>query len=237
MSRLFALVPAAGGGSRFGGTHPKQSAPLAGRVLLACTLDRLQNALELDGVVVVIAADDSHYDRLIGARRGVTVVREGGRTRSETVRNGLHAMAATCRDDDWILVHDAARPCVPHAALKRLVARLEHDAVGGLLAIPTADTLKRADGNADAPRVLRTEDRAQLWQAQTPQMFRMSVLTRAMALPAALDCTDEAQAVEALGLAPRLVNGSSANIKVTYPDDLPLVAAILAAQANDEQSP
>jgi len=235
-ARLIALVPAAGGGSRFGGTLPKQYAPLAGRPLLACTLDRLRDALDLHGIAVAIAPDDLLYDRLIGAREGVTVLRCGGSGRSDTVRNALRAMAATCHDDDWILVHDAARPCVPRDALERLVAQLEHETAGGLLAIPAADTLKRSDGNGDAPRVLRTEDRAGLWQAQTPQMFRYGMLARACAHPAARECTDEAQAVEALGVAPRLVRGSVANLKVTFPDDLHLAAAILASQATFESA-
>jgi len=232
--RLFALVPAAGGGSRFGAASPKQYARLAGRPLLACTLDRLRDALRLDGIAVAIARDDVHFDREIGARDGVTVLRCGGATRSDTVRNALRALAGTCRDDDWMLVHDAARPCASREALARLVAQLGDDSVGGLLAIPVADTLKRGDADAAAPRVVRTEDRAQLWQAQTPQMFRYGLLVRAMAHAAARDCTDEAQAVEALGMSPRLVRGSLANLKVTFPDDLHLAAAILAAQVNEE---
>ena len=127
-ARLIALVPAAGGGVRFGATIPKQYASLAGRPLLACTLDRLRDGLDLHGIAVAIAPDDLHYDRLIGVRDGVTVLRSGGPRRADTVRNALQAMAAMCRDDDWILVHDAARPCVPRAALQRLVAQLEHDA-------------------------------------------------------------------------------------------------------------
>jgi 2-C-methyl-D-erythritol 4-phosphate cytidylyltransferase len=235
-ARLIALVPAAGGGSRFGGTLPKQYALLAGRPLLACTLDRLRDALDLHGIAVAIAPEDLHYDRLIGVREGVTVLRCGGPGRPDTVRNALQAMARTCDDDDWVLVHDAARPCVPRDALARLVAQLEHDVMGGLLAIPVADTLKCGDGDPDAPRVLRTEDRAGLWQAQTPQMFRYGLLARACANPAARECTDEAQAVEAQGLAPRLIRGSVANLKVTFPDDLHLAAAILASQATFESA-
>jgi 2-C-methyl-D-erythritol 4-phosphate cytidylyltransferase len=237
-SRLFALVPAAGGGSRFGAAVPKQYAPLAGRPMLAWTLSRLRAALDLRSIVVALAPEDDRYDREIGAGECVTVLRCGGRTRSDTVRNALQALASTCGDDDWILVHDAARPCVPQEALARLVAQVSDDAVGGLLAIPVADTLKRADGAGDgeAPRVLRTEDRAGLWQAQTPQMFRYGILVRALARPAAAECTDEAQAVESLGLSPRLVRGSLANIKVTFPDDLDLAAAILASQATQKDS-
>jgi len=233
-ARLIALVPAAGGGSRFGGTTPKQYAPLAGRPLLAHTLDRLHDALDLHGIAIAIAPDDLRYDREIGVRDGVMVLRCGGSTRSDTVLNALEALAGTCRDDDWILVHDAARPCVPRDALARLVAHLDHDAVGGLLAVPVADTLKRGDGDVDVPRVVRTESRAALWQAQTPQMFRFGVLMRALAHPAASECTDEAQAVEALGLSPLLVRGSQANLKVTFPDDLGLAVAILASQATSE---
>jgi 2-C-methyl-D-erythritol 4-phosphate cytidylyltransferase len=236
--RLFALVPAAGGGSRFGAAIPKQYAQLAGQSLLAWTLARLRAALDLHAIVVALAPDDDRYDREIGAREGVSVLRCGGRTRSDTVRNALSNMADTCGDDDWILVHDAARPCVPADALARLVAEVGDDAVGGLLAIPVADTLKRADDaeHGAASRVLRTESRTGLWQAQTPQMFRFGVLVRALAHPAASECTDEAQAVERLGLAPRLVRGSLANIKVTFSDDIGLAAAILASQATHEGS-
>jgi len=232
-SRLFALVPAAGGGSRFGAAVPKQYALLAGKPLLTWTLARLRAALDLRAIIVALAPDDDRFDVEVGARDAITVLRCGGRTRSDTVRNALLALAGTCGDDDWILVHDAARPCVPQEALARLVAQVSNDPVGGLLAIPVADTLKRADGDGDggAPRVLRTENRAGLWQAQTPQMFRYGVLVRALAHPAASECTDEAQAVEGLGLAPRLVRGSLANIKVTFPGDLELAAAILASQA------
>jgi 2-C-methyl-D-erythritol 4-phosphate cytidylyltransferase len=238
MSRLFALVPAAGGGSRFGAAVPKQYAQLAGQPLLAWTLARLRAALDLRTIVVALAPDDDRYDREIGACEAVIVLRCGGRTRSETVRNALQALAGTCGDGDWILVHDAARPCVTQEALARLVAQVSDDPVGGLLAIPVADTLKRADSANDgaAPRVLRTENRAGLWQAQTPQMFRYGVLVRALAHPAASECTDEAQAVERLGLAPWIVRGNLSNIKVTFPEDLDLAAAILASQATQKGS-
>jgi 2-C-methyl-D-erythritol 4-phosphate cytidylyltransferase len=123
---------------------------------------------------------------------------------------------------------------VPRDALARLVEHLRDEPVGGLLAVPVADTLKRSDADADAPRVAATVPRAGLWQAQTPQMFRYGVLLRAFAPDAALECTDEAQAVEAAGYAPRLVRGSPANLKITFADDLALAAAILAAQAGEE---
>jgi len=238
--RLLALVPAAGGGARFGADRPKQYADLAGRPLVARTLDRLATALSLDALLVAIAPDDALYDALIGTRPDVEVLRCGGGTRAETVANALATLASRCADDDWVLVHDAARPCVPAAALQRLVGELGDDQVGGLLAVPLADTLKREDPEIPA-RVLRTEARAGLWQAQTPQMFRYGVLRRALAATSAAAATDEAQAVEALAAAggctrPWLVAGSSLNLKVTYPADLALAAAILALQENQESS-
>ena len=231
---MIALVPAAGGGRRFGGNIPKQYALLAGRAVLACTLDRLATALSPLPVIVALAADDIYYDSVVGVRDGVETLRCGGDTRAATVANALAALAARCGDDDWILVHDAARPCVPVAAVLRLAAELGSDAVGGLLAVPAADTLKREDP-AHPGRVLRTEERAGIWQAQTPQMFRFGILRAAFALPGALATTDEAQAVEALAATgacarPRLVSGSAQNLKVTYPSDIALVEAILASQ-------
>lgn len=231
MPDLYAVIPAAGGGTRFGRALPKQYAMLAGQPVLAHALDRLQQSLPLHAVVVAIASDDAHYGRAIGARAGIEGVRCGGGSRSETVRNALHALVARCRSDDWILVHDAARPCVPRDALLRLVEALRDDAVGGLLALPLADTLKLADRAGEAGAVVAaTQDRSRLWRAQTPQMFRFGVLKEALDRDAAGTATDEAQAVERLGHRPRLVLGSAENIKVTYPDDLALAAAILGAQ-------
>ena len=234
MTPRLALVPAAGGGRRFGGEAPKQYALIAGRAVLACTLDRLASALSLLPVVVALAPDDNYYDAVIGARSGVETLRCGGETRAATVANALAALAGKCGDDDWVLVHDAARPCVPVDAVLRLTTTLARDAVGGLLAVPIADTLKREDP-AHSGRVLCSEERAGIWQAQTPQMFRFGILRAAFALPGALLTTDEAQAVEALAATgacapPHLVTGSAQNIKVTYPSDLALAAAILATQ-------
>ncbi len=176
-ARRIALVPAAGGGSRFGGALPKQYADLGGRPLLERTIDALVGALDLDVVFVALAPDDELFAERTRQRRNVEPLFCGGATRADTVANALTALAGRCDDDDWLLVHDAARPCVPAAALHRLVAELADDPVGGLLAIPVADTLKREDREIPA-RVLRTEDRAGLWQAQTPQMFRYGVLRR-----------------------------------------------------------
>jgi len=233
-TRLIAIVPAAGGGSRFGARLPKQYADLAGRPVLARTLDRLADALPLAATLVALSPGDDHYAARVGVRKHVTALHCGGATRGETVRNALAALAPHASPQDWVVVHDAARPCVPPDALSRLVDLLRGDPVGGLLAIPVADTLKRGDGTTPA-RVLSTADRTGLWQAQTPQMFRYGILREAFAADAALAATDESQAVEALAAArglprPRLVVGSAQNIKITFPHDLTLAAAILAAQ-------
>ncbi len=235
--RLIGLVPAAGGGSRFGGAGPKQYADLDGAPVLLRTLQRLESALDLHRLCVAIAPDDRRCRNALGVLGDrVEILPCGGETRASTVRNVLDAIHDACADDDWVLVHDAARPCVPADALRRLVAELHADAVGGLLALPVADTLKRAAGpGVSMPRVARTEDRQGLWQAQTPQMFRFGLLRRALQAEGATDVTDEAQAIERLAAQgacamPRLVSGSALNVKITYPADLALAAAILRLQ-------
>lgn len=232
-ARRFVVVPAAGSGSRLRGPVPKQYADVGGRPLIERTLERLA-ILDADAIVVALAPDDSDFARRIAPIPNVEAMRCGGATRADTVRNALATLAARSAEDDWILVHDAARPCVPREALARLVDEIDEDRVGGLLALPLADTLKRGDGEAPS-RVIRTEDRKGLWLAQTPQMFRYGLLRSAYALDAAREATDDAQAIEHLAATgacamPRLVVGSAANIKVTYPDDLALAAALLAHQ-------
>jgi 2-C-methyl-D-erythritol 4-phosphate cytidylyltransferase len=230
VTRIVVLVAAAGGGARFGSATPKQYALLDGEPVILRTLSRLR-ALEPDAMRVALAADDREYERIAGRPDDVAILRCGGPTRAHTVASAVETLARDYDARDWIAVHDAARPCVPVDALARLVEALEGDDVGGLLAIPVADTLKRGEAFADAPRVEATVPRTGLWQAQTPQVFRLGVLRRAFAREGAMQCTDESQAVEALGLAPRLVRGSAANIKITYPEDLPLASAILSSQS------
>lgn len=224
--RYYALIPAAGNGSRFRGDSPKQYWKLDGKPVLVHSIERLAAAIPLQEMHVAVAPGDRWFDEVIGARPGVSVLRCGGATRGETVRN-LLAKLSGAQDDDWILIHDAVRPCIDPASLARLQEELEHDDVGGLLALPLVGTLKRAGLGG---RSVRSEPREDLWCAQTPQMFRYGVLRDALARPGATHCTDEAQAVEALGLKPRLVTGSPTNLKITYPDDLTLAAAIMAAQ-------
>jgi 2-C-methyl-D-erythritol 4-phosphate cytidylyltransferase len=228
-SRLFGLVPAAGAGARFRADTPKQYAEIAGRPLLHHALRALASHPAIEVVFVVLAVDDQRFSRLDWSAFGdrVAPLFCGGPTRRDSVMNGLIAMADTVNPDDWVLVHDAARPCLDDATLGRLIDALSGDEVGGILAVPVADTLKRA---GDDGRIAATEARDGLWQAQTPQMFRHGVLARALA--GAGDVTDEAAAVEALGLRPRLVQGSSRNLKVTYPEDVAVAAALLAGASN-----
>jgi len=231
--KYYAVIPAAGTGSRFGAETPKQYLPLAGKPVMLHSLERLRAALPLAMIYVVVAHDDRMFDAEIGEQPGVTVLRCGGGTRAASVRNGLDAIAQA-QSDDWVLVHDAVRPCVDRASLIRLQTELAGDDVGGLLAIPISSTLKRADVVAanGAPRSVRTEARDGLWNAQTPQMFRYALLRKALSRPGAEQATDEAHAVEELGARPRLVQGSGTNIKITFPDDLKLAEAILAAERN-----
>lgn len=224
MPRHYAIVPAAGSGARFGSEVPKQYLPLAGLPLIYHALAALCASPRIDRVWVVLSPGDEWWGAYdwcaLGAK--LEAVFCGGATRAATVGNGLAAAAGVVADDDWVLVHDAARPCLSQAMLDALCDELADDPVGGLLAVPVADTLKRADGRQ---RVVATEPRDALWQAQTPQMFRYRLLCDALAASGAL--TDEAGAVEAAGFAPRLVRADTSNLKVTYPADLRLAELIL----------
>jgi 2-C-methyl-D-erythritol 4-phosphate cytidylyltransferase len=215
MAEFFALVPAAGSGSRFGGELPKQYAPLAGKPLIHHALATLCANSGIATVFVVLAPDDGCWHGYDWSPFGAKLqpLFCGGRTRAESVLNGL--LASELEPDDWVLVHDAARPCLGRVQLARLMDELRDDEVGGILAVLVADTLKRADA---AGRIAATESREGLWQAQTPQMFRAGLL--AQALQRAGNVTDEASAVEALGLRPKLVEGGTGNFKVTYAQDL-----------------
>lgn len=226
--RRVALLPAAGTGSRAGLAQPKQYEPLAGRPLMAHAIGRLARHPRIDLAAVVIAASDAWFDRYPWQvwAPGLVVLRCGGATRAETVLNGLRALAQRVDPDDWVLVHDAARPCLSNALIDRLLDELGEDPVGGIAALPVADTLKRA-GTDD--RIDATVSRETLWQAQTPQMFRHAVLREALERSDPERVTDEASAIEAAGLRPRLVPGDAANLKVTYPGDLELAARLLAA--------
>lgn len=224
MPRYFAIVPAAGSGSRFGAERPKQYLTLLGRPLIFHTLAALCACPDIERVWVVLSPDDEYWRRYDWTDLGpkLETVLCGGATRAESVANGLAAAALAAADDDWILVHDAARPCLTPGMLGALVEELSDDPVGGILAVPVADTLKRADAEQ---RVAATEPRDGLWQAQTPQMFRYGLLGEA--LTRCREVTDEAGAVEAMGLKPKLVLGDTTNLKVTFPADLAMAEWIL----------
>jgi len=228
-TRRYALIAAAGMSARFGGGLPKQYAPIAGVPLLAHTIAALNRSIVLEAIFVVLAPGDKHYAELIGSVAGVVAVYEGGASRGESVRNGLAAVGKRAGAEDWVLVHDAVRPCIDVTTLNRLLHELEDETVGGLLAVPLCDTLKRAEVGAGV-RAASTEPRNGLWCAQTPQMFRYAILNHALRRADVAQLLDEAQAVEALGVKPRLVQGSPANIKVTYPEDIAVAEAILAGR-------
>jgi 2-C-methyl-D-erythritol 4-phosphate cytidylyltransferase len=235
-ARCFALVPCAGVGARAGATGPKQYAALAGRPLVAWTLDALARVEALAATLVVLAPGDTRFEALGLARAGVAVARAGGATRADSVAGGLSALLDLgARPDDWVLVHDAARCLVTPEAVLRLIEACRDDAVGGLLALPVADTLKRSTvGPVNGECVETTVPRTANWAAQTPQMFRIGVLREALrsslARPA-LAITDEAGAIEAQGLQPRLVRGDVENLKVTWPEDFTLAERLLRSRA------
>lgn len=228
MSRFFAIVPAAGGGSRMGAERPKQYLDLLGRPMIWHALAALVQVPRLAVVYVVLAPEDLWWDRFDWSDFGerLQVLRMGGATRAMSVSNALGALAQQISPQDWVLVHDAARACVQAEHVDCMLDVLQADPVGGLLAVPVADTLKRQTGDG---RVECTVARDGLWQAQTPQMFRYNLLVRALAESA--DVTDEAGAIEALGLVPRLVAAEASNFKITYPQDLALAAHILLARS------
>lgn len=232
--RYFALIPAAGIGARLGADIPKQYMPLAGRPMLTHVLTTFAAASVISHVFVVVSADDGYIDELMVAaphlQGRVSVLFNGGTSRRESVLNGLQAIRQLVGDDDWMLVHDAARPGLTGGLIEHLIEALQDDPVGGLLALPVVDTLKRSDQQA---RVAQTVERTALWAAQTPQMFRYSLLLRALmrALASADAVTDEAGAVELLGLLPRLVEGSPRNFKVTLPHDVALAEMFLKEES------
>ncbi|WP_131111167.1 2-C-methyl-D-erythritol 4-phosphate cytidylyltransferase [Sulfuricystis thermophila] len=223
--KYHALIPAAGGGTRMGGGTPKQYLPLTGRPLIWHTLKTLTGVAAIDHVHVVLAPEDEFWGGYDWSdfKGRLTVWHCGGATRAESVIHGLRALQSLVAGDDWVLVHDAARCCLTVEHVGKLLAEVGDDPVGGLLAVPVADTLKRAQTDG---RVAGTVAREGLWQAQTPQMFRYRMLLEALErMP---EVTDEAGAIEAMGLHPKLVAADMTNLKVTWPLDLQLAEWILA---------
>jgi 2-C-methyl-D-erythritol 4-phosphate cytidylyltransferase len=221
MPDCYALIPAAGSGSRMGSEIPKQYQMLAGVPLIRHAIDVMCAHAQLRQTFVVLAPQDVFFRQHDWSQyQGrLEPLYCGGATRATSVLNGLMAMADALDPDDWVLVHDAARPCLSAQLIDHLLSEIGDDKVGGLLALPVVDTLKRADSQQ---RVLGTTARDDLWQAQTPQMFRYRLLLEALRSARPERVTDEASAIEQLGLKPRLVLGSPGNLKVTWPGDAAL---------------
>jgi 2-C-methyl-D-erythritol 4-phosphate cytidylyltransferase len=225
MPKVFAIVPAAGQGTRIGDAVPKQYLPVGGKPLMFHSIEALASVPRIGCVCVVLSPLDRHWGQHDWSAfpDKIEPIFAGGAHRAETVRNALDQLGDRVAKDDWILVHDAARPCITTELVEQFLDEIGDDPVGGLLAMPVADTLKSADENL---RVAATIPRLHLWRAQTPQMFRRDLLRRG--LESRPDATDESQAVEAIGYnAPRLVQGENSNIKVTFAEDLFLAEMIL----------
>lgn len=233
MPKFFALIPAAGSGSRMGNELPKQYLPLDNRPMIYHAINMLCRSQLITGVFVILAPSDSEWCKYDWSEFSEKLIALscGGNTRAESVLNGLTAAKQRNLVDanDWILVHDAARPCLASNQVEKLIDALVDDEVGGLLAVPVADTLKRSDTEY---RIACTKSRENLWQAQTPQMFRYDLLTKALHNMTNINITDDASAVEALGFHPKLVLSDAYNFKVTYPQDLALAELIIQKRKN-----
>lgn len=227
MSRNIALIPAAGVGARFGAGKPKQYVAINGKTVLQHTVDIFLNHPQIHHVAVVLSPQDCVFQTASNDK--ISLLHCGGETRAETVRNGVDALLenGTATADDNVLVHDAARCCLPPEALSRLIEQAGNAPAGGILAVPVADTLKRAGA---ANQIAATVSRSGLWQAQTPQLFQAALLQRALRAEDLSAVTDEASAVEAVGMQPLLVEGDSRNLKLTLPQDEYIVRLLLGAK-------
>ncbi|TBW54458.1 2-C-methyl-D-erythritol 4-phosphate cytidylyltransferase [Marinobacter halodurans] len=221
------VVPAAGIGQRMQADRPKQYLQLRQRYILDITLSRLLDTGLFAGAMVPLHPDDRWFVGSDSASDARILTCTGGGDRSDSVLSGLDALAGRLSDDDWVLVHDVARPCVAAEDIRRLIVGLGEGDIGGLLAAPVSDTIKRQAADADS--VSETVDRRALWRAFTPQQFRYGLLRTALgrARDRGVAVTDESSALEAMGYAPKLVRGRTDNIKITVPEDLPLAGWIL----------
>lgn len=228
----WAVVPAAGFGTRMQAAAAKQYLALLGKTVLDHTLTRLTTYACFEKTVVAVSADDTVWPTTAWATHPGVISTLGGQDRVHSVLNGLVALQSYAKSSDWVLVHDAARPCITHADLDTLISQVGADAVGGLLGAPVRDTMKRTDA---AHRITDTQERNNLWHAYTPQMFRYGVLVDAIhqALAKKYTVTDEASAVEFSGATPLMVAGRMDNIKITYPNDILLAAFYLEQQQRE----
>lgn len=231
-AKYWVIIPAAGSGSRMQNTVPKQYLEVLGKTIIEHTIDVFHNSSQIHQVMVCLPEGDSVFQKLDIAKSSKLAAVEGGSCRAQSVFKGLLALDAS--DDDWVLVHDAARPCFSAELLSKLITELADDKVGGIMAIPAKDTLKLADSDN---RINTTVDRSTIWQAQTPQMFRFRLLKESLgsALKESVEVTDEASALESAGYQPRLVEGDTRNLKVTTPEDLVFVEFLLGLKASTMQ--
>ena len=232
-NKCWAIVPAAGIGQRMGHATPKQYLNLAGKAVIEWSLERLLSCTAVEKIVVAVQSDDDRWSKLSCAHHPSIETVAGGAERFDSVCQGLTALKNIATPDDWILVHDAVRPCITAAAVNSLLDSIHGHGVGGLLAFPMRETLKKVDEHHD---VIGTLNRGELWAAQTPQVFRHNVLKQALdyCQQHSIFATDESMAVEALGLKPKVVLGSVDNIKITWPEDLTLAALLLLVQGKGE---
>ena len=227
--RMWAIVPAAGIGRRFKSMIPKQYLNICGAPVLRHSLNCLLKFEEFVKIIVVLHPEDKYWGGIdIGSSRIETVI--GGDERADSVLNALDSLAGVAEGNDWVAVHDAVRPCLSYQDLQKLISELQNEKVGGLLASPIADTLKKVNERRE---VMKTVDRDQVWSAMTPQMFRYDLLKEAIIRQKKLrtPATDEAGAIEALGYKPKIVQGEKTNIKITDATDLALVEQIILSQA------
>ncbi|WP_347988812.1 2-C-methyl-D-erythritol 4-phosphate cytidylyltransferase [Methylomonas sp. AM2-LC] len=224
----WAVVPAAGVGKRMQADRPKQYLPLNGKTVIEHTLERLLLSGCFQAISVAISLEDPYWPELSIATHADVITAPGGKERADSVLSALKSLQGRANENDWVLVHDAARPCLTSSDIKQLIDRLKEDTVGGILALPSHDTLKRVQGNS----ITASVDRQTIWRALTPQMFRYGMLRdallRAEGNPA---ITDEASALELMGLQPKIIEGRPDNIKITRPEDLALAQFYMEQQS------
>jgi 2-C-methyl-D-erythritol 4-phosphate cytidylyltransferase len=224
---FWAVVPAAGVGKRMNADRPKQYLELAGKTVIEHTLSRLLQANVFSSVAVAISEEDPYWPELDIARHDLVITAPGGKERADSVLSGLKTIRDKANDDDWVLVHDAARPCLTTADIHHLIDTLVNDDVGGILALSSHDTLK----NVEDKNIIGTLDRRTIWRALTPQMFRYGMLKSALEKTEGDHrVTDEASALELMGFTPKIVEGRPDNIKITRPEDLALAQFYMEQQ-------
>jgi len=231
-TKIWAIIPAAGVGSRMNADRPKQYLPLLGKTVLEHTVTRLYQHPQIDKVVLAISPNDGYWLQIAPSLPAIQVV-AGGKERCDSVLNALSFIIRHCQADDWVLVHDCARPCIRSSDITQLIYTVLETGIGGLLALPVTDTLKFGNNNT----VEHTLDRRDMWRALTPQMFKVKMLFHALqrCIEHGVLITDESSAIEAQGGQARLVNGQADNIKITLPQDLILAEMFLKQQAQDSK--